>query len=119
MYKLEELKNNIKLINAVEWDLNPAVAVGRHLEWGAGWTCDRFRSIKSGNESVYFAVSTWDRPAKVVLIKRTGFDMEELAEIKLPEPVEAKFLDSIGNKNGVYELDKDIKKWLKDKLDVH
>ncbi len=119
MYNMNELKKNINLLNEVEWDLNPAVAVGRHLEWGAGWACDNYTARGSVDESVYFAISTWDTPTRVVLIKRTGFDMEELAIYDLPPQMEADFLKSVGHKNGMYELDENVKKWLKGKLDVH
>ncbi len=119
MYKMNELKKNINLLNAVEWDLDPAVAVGRHLEWGAGWACDDYTARGSRDESIYFAISTWERPARVVLIKRTGFDMEELAIYNLPPAIEEKFLDSVGHKNGMFVLDTNVKKWLKNKLDVN
>ena len=119
MYNMNELKKNINLLNDVEWDLNPAVAVGRHLEWGAGWACDNYIARGSSDESVYFAISTWDTPTKVVLIKRTGFEMEELAMYDLPPQIESVFLDSVGHKNGMYELDEHVKKWLKGKLDVN
>ncbi len=119
MYKLEELKKNISLLNDVEWDLNPAVAVGRHLEWGAGWACDNYTARGSVDQSVYFAISTWERPVTVVLVKRIGFEMEELAQFTLPKQIQARFLKSIGNKNGMYELDLDVKQWLKGELEVN
>ena len=119
MYKIEELKKNISLLNDVEWDLNPAVAVGRHLEWGAGWACDNYTARGSVDQSVYFAISTWERPVTVYLVKRTGFEMEELAKFILPKQIETRFLKSIGNKNGMYELDLDVKQWLKGELDVN
>jgi hypothetical protein len=119
MYKLEELKNNIPLLNAVEWDLNPAVAVGRHLEWGAGWACDNYTARGSVDESVYFAISTWERPVTVVLVKRKGFEMEELASFSLPKQIEERFLNSVGHKNGLFELDTEVKQWLKGELNVH
>lgn len=118
MYKLDELKKNTNLLNAVEWDLNPAVAVGRHLEWGAGWACDKYNARGSGDESVYFTISTWERPAKVVLVRRKGFDMEELAAFNLPGEIESRFLDSVGHKNGLFELDRDVTQWLKKKLEL-
>lgn len=119
MLKLDELKNHMELLDSVEWDLNPAVAVGRHLEWGAGWACDSYRSRGSAEESVYFAISTWEPRPVVVLVKRNGFDMEELASFQMPEHLEKKFLDSIGHHKGVYELETDVKNWLKNKLNIH
>ncbi len=119
MYKIEELKNNMALLNSVEWDLNPAVAVGRHLEWGAGWACENYTARGSVDESVYFAISTWERPVTVILVKRRGFDMEELASFVLPKQIEERFLVSVGNKNGLYELDSEVKRWLKAELNIN
>ncbi len=119
MYKLEELKKNISLLNSVEWDLDPAVAVGRHLEWGAGWACDKYTARSSVDESVYFTISTWDRPVQVVLVKRRGFEMEELAKFTLPKQIETRFLESVGHKNGLYELDSEVKQWLQGQLNIN
>lgn len=119
MLKIEELKKNLSLLNSVEWDLNPAVAVGRHLEWGAGWACDEYRARGSRDKSIYFAISTWENPPVIVLVKRHGFDMEELARLRMPTQLEKKFLDSIGHHKGIYELDVEVKTWLKNKLNVH
>lgn len=119
MIQVDELKKDIPLLNSVEWDLNPAVAVGRHLEWGAGWAEDEYRARGSVDESVYFAITTWENPPVIVLVKRTGFDMEELARIRMPTELEKNFLDSIGNHKGIYELDAEIKQWLKNTLNTH
>lgn len=118
MIRFEELKNNNPILNAVEWDLNPATAVGRHLEWGAGWAEDEYRGRGSIDESVYFAITTWENPPVIVLVKRIGFDMEELARFRMPAELE-KFLDSIGYHKGIYELDTEIKNWLKTTLNSH
>lgn len=119
MLNINELKNNINLLNSVEWDLNPAVAVGRHLEWGAGWAVDEYRSRGSQDESIYFVINTWEKHPYIVLIKRHGFDMEELARFRMPSKLEKKFLDSIGYHKGIYELDTEIKTWLKNTLYSH
>jgi hypothetical protein len=119
MLNFEDLKHNVKLLNTVEWDLNPATAVGRHLEWGAGWAVDDYRSRGSVDESVYFQISTWEEPPYIVLIKRHGFDMEELARFRMPQALEKKFLDSIGYHKGIYELNTEIKNWLRSTLYSH
>ena len=119
MFTINDLKKNIHLLNAVEWDLNPATAVGRHLEWGAGWAVDEYRARGSRDESVYFVVNTWEKDPYIVLVRRKGFDMEELARFRMPAQLEKKFLDSIGYHKGIYELDTEIKTWLKDRLNSH
>ena len=119
MISIDDIKKDINLLNSVEWDLNPAVAVGRHLEWGAGWACDDYRARGSMDESIYFAVSTWDDPPMVVLVKRNGFDSEELARFRLPIHIEKNFLESIGYHKGIYGIDDEIKIWLMSKLNIH
>ena len=119
MLNINDLKKNTNLLNSVEWDLNPAVAVGRHLEWGAGWYEDDHRAWRSQDESVYFVINTWEKHPYVVLVKRHGFDMEELARFRMPTQLEKKFLDSIGYHKGIYELDAETKKWLKNTLYSH
>ncbi|GAB6096586.1 hypothetical protein JCM14469_28390 [Desulfatiferula olefinivorans] len=119
MLKIDELRKNIPLLNSVEWDLNPATAVGRHLEWGAGWSVDGYRARGSHDESIYFAITTWEAQPYIVLVKRNGFDMEELARFRMPVELEKKFLDSVGYHKGIYELDTEIKNWLKTTLNSH
>ena len=118
MKKIDELSRNIELLNTVEWDLDPAVAVGRHLEWGAGWACDDYSVFGSGDESVYFAVSTWKENPVVVLVRRRGFEYEELAEFNLPYDLQLEFLKSTGYNKGVFKLDDNVKRWLKSSLNV-
>ena len=118
MKRLDDLKDDISLINTVDWNLNPAVAVGRHLEWGAGWYCDGQRGRGSEDESTYFAVNTWGDYPVIILVYRRGFDMEELATFRMPAAMEVAFMKSIGNKRGIYELDPNIKVWLKGQLNA-
>lgn len=119
MKHLEDLKKDISLINTVDWNLNPAVAVGRHLEWGAGWfQDDQQRGLASDEVSTYFAINTWGDYPVIVLIQRRGFDMEEIASFRMPAAMEKAFMESIGHHRGVYELDPNIKMWLKGQLNV-
>lgn len=118
MKRLEELKKDISLINDVEWNMNPATAVGRHLEWGAGWYCDEHRGRGSQDESTYFQVNTWGEHPVIILVHRKGFDMEELATFRMPLALEQAFMKSINNHRGIYELDPNIKSWLKGQLNV-
>ena len=118
MKQLKDLKNDIPLINAVDWNLDPAVAVGRHLEWGAGWYCDEHRGRGSDDESTYFVINTWGEFPVIILVHRKGFDMEELATFRMPAKMEQTFLKSINNHRGIYELDPNIKLWLKSQLNA-
>ena len=118
MKRLEDLQKDITLINSVDWDLDPAVAVGRHLEWGAGWADDKYRARGSSDQSIYFTISTWESPPVVVLVKRDGFEREEVASFRLPQAMEEEFLKSVGYHKGVYGIDGKIKAWIKKKLNA-
>jgi len=118
MKRLEELKKDISLLNSVDWNMNPAVAVGRHLEWGAGWYYDERRGRGSEDESTYFTINTWGEYPVIILVHRKGFDMEELATFRMPSNMEKAFMKSISNHRGIYELDPNIKSWLKGQLNI-
>ena len=119
MKGLEDLIKDINLIDSIDWDLDPAVAVGRHLEWGAGWATNDARPDGSSEVSVYFAVNTWEDPPVIVLIKRVGFDMEELASFRMPEDIETRFLKSVGYHKAMYGIEGEIKNWLINKFKIH
>ncbi len=54
----------------------------------------------------------------MTLVRRRGFDSEDLGNFRLPKNLEAKFLDGIGKYKGVYAVDGEVRDWLKKELDV-
>ena len=116
MIKLNDIKNNLELLNLLNWDILPEEAVGKHLEWGAGWAAHNFDVGTSESITIHFAVNTWDDPPVIHLIRRKGFDSEILATIDIPKHLLKDFLSSIGTRKGIYALEGDIKKWLKSEL---
>lgn len=117
MKKMKDIKGDLNLINSIDWDILPEEAVGRHLEWGAGWAARNFDISTSSGETIHFTVNTWDDPAVVHLIKRSGFETEIVATIEIPEKLRSEFLDSIGNNRGIYAPEGKIKRWLRTELE--
>ena len=116
MRNLKEIKRDLNLINSINWDILPEEAVGKHLEWGAGWAAHNFDVSGSSDETIHFTINTWDNPPVILLIKRTGFDTEIIAKIDIPQKLGKKFLESIGNNKGIYAPIGEIKSWLKSEL---
>ncbi len=115
MMTLEEIRDDLELVNAIDWDMSPEMAVTLYLEWGNNW--NRGRMVKSpSDESLYFTVNSWDDPPQVYLIRRNSEAAEELASIPLPVELRHRFLRSIGGNKGVYPLTPEIKTWIRNEL---
>jgi len=115
---LHEIKNDWNLLYSVDWEMTPEEAIALHLEWGPLRSQAYYNSRDNNNETVYFVINTWKRPIILTLVRRRGFDSEELGDFKLPKDLEAEFLDGIGKYKGVYAVEGNIRDWLKKELDV-
>ena len=117
MMGLEEIRNNLELINEIDWDMTPEEAVIRYLEWGNNWSHGNF--VRSKNDvSYYFVIYTWRDPPTIFLIKRNSEEAVELAGFQMPEEIKDRFLESIAYNKGVYALDDDVRAWLEKELSV-
>ncbi len=114
--KLHEIKNNYNLINSVNWEMTPEEAVALHLEWGQLRSQAYYNS--SSDETVYFVINTWKESPFLSLVKRKGFDSEELGTFKLPEKLEKEFMQGMGKFKGVYAVEGEVRDWLKKELEV-
>jgi hypothetical protein len=115
---LHEIKNDWNLLYSVDWEMTPEEAIALHLEWGPLRSQAYYNSRDNNNETVYFVINTWKRPIILTLVRRRGFDSEELGDFKLPKDLEAEFLDGIGKYKGVYAVEGNIRDWLKKELEV-
>jgi len=113
-----EIKENWNLVNSVDWEMTPEEAIALHLEWGPLRSQKYYNSRDNTNETVYFVINTWKRPPILTLVRRRGFDSEELGNFKLPENLEAEFLQGIGQYKGVYAVEGNVRDWLKKELEV-
>ncbi|MCW7753166.1 hypothetical protein OOT00_04105 [Desulfobotulus sp. H1] len=118
MLAIEELKNNLHLLNEIDWELTPEDAVNLYLEWGGIWKPGGLRYSVRGkhDKSFYFTVNTWEDTPVIYLIRRNSEEAVELARIPLPPGLKETFLESIGHNRGVYALEGEVKDWLQKKL---
>ena len=103
-------------MNALDWEMTPEEAIALHLEWGPLRDLSYYNSRDANNETVYFVINTWKNPPLVTLVRRRGFDAEELVSIRLPERLEKKFMASDGRHKGVFAVEGEIKEWLQKEL---
>jgi hypothetical protein len=115
---IRELKDNYDIINSVDWEMTPEEAIALHLEWGPLRSQAYYNSRDSDNETVYFVINTWKNPPVLTLVRRKGFDSEDLGVFRLPEDLEQKFLQGIGKYKGVYAVEGEVRDWLRKELDV-
>lgn len=115
---LQEISTNHNLVNSVDWEMTPEEAIALHLEWGPLRSQAYYNSRDNDNETVYFVINTWKLPPILTLVRRRGFDSEDLGNFSLPKNLEAEFMDGIGKHKGVYAVEGEIRNWLKKKLKV-
>ncbi|MCD4764213.1 MAG: hypothetical protein K8R28_09375 [Desulfobacterales bacterium] len=115
MMKLEDINKNLDLLNDIDWEMTPEMAVTLYLEWGNNPALGN-NIIKSKRDfSTYFVINTWHEPV-IYLIRRNSEDGVELATIKMPKGIETRFLESVGHNKGVYSIEGEVKDWLKGEL---
>ena len=118
MSSLKDIKKNFNLINSVDWDMTPEEAIALHLEWGPLRSQAYYNSRDNSNETVYFVINTWKNPPILTLVRRKGFDSEDVGNFRLPKDLEAEFMTGIGRYKGVYAVEGKVREWLKKELEV-
>ena len=118
MMKLEEIKNDKALLNAIDWEMTPEEAIRLYLEWGNNWAGGNYVIRSKNDVTHYFVVNTWEQPPKVYLIRRNSEEAEELAEIDMPKDLSDRYLHSIGHTKGVYSIEGEVKAWIQKQLDI-
>ncbi len=118
MSSLKDIKKNFNLINSVDWDMTPEEAIALHLEWGPLRSQAYYNSRDNSNETVYFVINTWKRPPILTLVRRKGFDSEDVGNFEIPKNLAAEFMAGIGRYKGVYAVDGRIRDWLRKELGV-
>jgi hypothetical protein len=113
---LEDIKKDLDLVNAIDWDMTPEEAVRLYLEWGNNWVRDNYVIRSKDDVSHYFVVNTWKGEPVIYLIRRNSDEAVELAEINMPSELKRKYIEQNGTHKGVYKLDGAAKEWLKREL---
>jgi hypothetical protein len=116
MLTLEEIKKDMNLVSAINWDMTPEEAVLLYLEWGNNWAHGNYVIRSKNDVSHYFVVNTWGKRPVVYFIRRNSEEAVELAEIPIPDELMDEFFESNGNNKGVYAIEGGIKNWLKSQL---
>jgi len=116
--RLHEIRKNYNLLNSVDWEMTPEEAIALHLEWGPLRSQSYYNSRDNDNETVYFVINTWKKQPILTLVRRRGFDSEELGNFTLPQDLEHEFMEDIGKYKGVYAVEGKVRDWLKKELDV-
>ena len=106
----EELINRRDIIEAIDWDLTPQEAFQAYQIKSIGaW---KYRSLPD----VYlFVIYVYKGGHKLLLVKRSLKDTEEIAEIPAPEDLVLACLAEAGGDNvpqGQYAIDDAIKAWI-------
>jgi tRNA U34 5-carboxymethylaminomethyl modifying enzyme MnmG/GidA len=116
--RLNDIKKNYNLINSVDWEMTPEEAIALHLEWGPLRSQSYYNSRDNNNETVYFVINTWKKNPILTLVRRKGFDSEELGTFDLPKDVASEFMQGIGKYKGVYAVEGKVREWLRKELDA-
>ena len=114
---LKEIKGDMDLVNAIDWEMTPEEAVTLYLEWGNNWSHGKMVRSRE-DRSYYFVVDTWEDPPKICLIRRNSQEAAELAAIDMPESLREGFRAWAGHRKGVYTLNDALKAWLKKELEI-
>lgn len=116
MMNLEDLKQNRDILNEIDWEMTPEEAVRLYLEWGNNWARGNYVVRSRSDVSHYFVVYAWDEAPCVMLIRRNSDEAIELAKFNLPVYISKNFMAGVGSNKGVYALEGEVKRWLKDEL---
>ncbi len=116
MMGLQDIQNNIKMANLIDWEMTPEEAVTRYLEWGNNWTHGKNFVRGKDDVSYYFVVNTWDDPPKIYLIRRNSDEAVEMAALEMPEDMKERFLEWVGHNKGVYAPNAEVRAWLEKEM---
>ena len=116
MYRLDDIKNDRDLVDAIDWEMTPEEAVRLYLEWGNNWASGNYVIRSKNDESLYFTVSTWQEPPVIYLIRRNSEEAREIARIPMPDKIKQQFIHENGSNKGVYAIEGVVKEWLRREL---
>ncbi|MFH1134746.1 MAG: hypothetical protein V1816_01530 [Pseudomonadota bacterium] len=116
MITFNELKHDRRLLSQIDWDLTPQEAFEAYqIKSPQSW---KHRALK---EACFFQVSVYQGASRVVLVKKTYKDSEEIAEAPAPEElVHACLSQAPGGTtpHGAYPLDQGLRDWLQKELNI-
>ena len=72
MMKLDDIKKDQQLIDAIDWDMTPEEAVRLYLEWGNNWAGGNYVIRSKDDTAHYFVINTWKDTPTIYLIQRNS-----------------------------------------------
>ena len=117
MMQLSDLKKDLDLINSIDWEMTPEEAVRLYLEWGNNWSRGNRMVNSKGDVSRYFVLNTWEENPVIYFIRRNSEEAVELAKFDLPDHLKTHIKANNAHK-GIYALEGEAKKWLREELDA-
>jgi hypothetical protein len=117
MMRLTDLKKDLDLINSIDWEMTPEEAVRLYLEWGNNWSRGNRMVNSKGDVSHYFVLNTWEENPVIYFIRRNSEEAVELAKFDLPDHLKT-HIKANNTHKGIYALEGEAKKWLREELDA-
>jgi hypothetical protein len=114
--KLQDIKQNSDLLNAIDWEMTPEEAVRLYLEWGNNWARGNYVIRSKDDVTHYFVVNTWGKAPIIYPIRRNSEEAVELAEVDMPDHIKNRFFEANGHFKGVYPVEGEVKQWLQQQL---
>jgi hypothetical protein len=118
MTGLNDIKNDMNLVNNIDWEMTPEDAVKLYLEWGNNWVSGNYVIRSKDDVSHYFVINTWKGEPLIYLVRRNSEEASNLAEIRMPTDLKTKYNSENGSLKGVFAVEGDVRDWLKKELDA-
>lgn len=117
MLTLDELKKNRELVNSIDWEMTPEMAVRLYMEWGNVWSdIDKGYIVRSKrDQSVFFLVNCWPKPCNIHLVKANSQEVIDIAKFAIPE----EFQKPVCEIQTAYAPEGKLKEWLRKELSVN
>jgi len=116
MTGLNEIKNDMNLVNNIDWEMTPEEAVKLYLEWGNNWASGNYVIRSKDDVSHYFVINTWKGDPVIYLVRRNSDEAQNLAEIRMPSDLKTKYNNENGTLKGVFAVEGEVRDWLKKEL---
>jgi len=116
---MEDIRENSEIMDCLNLEMTPEKAVALYLEWGSSWAHGRDFARSASDVSCYFTLDAWKTPAKIVLVRQSMAEDAILGEVSVPPDLIARQVASWGGRKGTYEIGEELKRWIRNELDLN
>ena len=113
MLRIEDIKADKQIMDCLDLEMTPERAVALYLEWGSSWAHGRDFVRSASEASCYFAVDTWEEPAKLLLMRCSMAQGEVMGEVEVAPELVRREVEYWGGKKGTYGISEDLRAWLR------